>query len=63
MRRFAIVSRSWSISQRMPSRTAASVEGRVVGELERLRNDVDIELKEDWLLGHQVHPDLVLGAG
>jgi hypothetical protein len=34
-----------------------------VGELERLRNDVDIELKEDWLLGHQVHPDLVLGAG
>jgi hypothetical protein len=40
------VSRSWSISQRMPSRTAASVRRQVVGALERLRNDVDIELKE-----------------
>jgi hypothetical protein len=40
------VSRSWSISQRMPSRSAPPFEGRWVGELERLRNDVDIELKE-----------------
>jgi hypothetical protein len=43
MRRFATASRSWSISQRMPSRTAASGS---MGELERPRNDADIELKE-----------------
>jgi hypothetical protein len=46
MRRFATVRGSWSINQRIPSRTAAVGSKAVGGRLERLRNDADIELKE-----------------
>ncbi len=38
-------------------------EGRWVGELERLRNDADIELKETGRWATTFHPDPVLGAG
>jgi hypothetical protein len=47
MRRFATVSRSW-VDQPADAfqNRGLRFEGRWVGELERLRNDADIELKE-----------------